>query len=520
MPWRWPPTWHTSLAATVGVLRALNVCWGSEFGEASHLGPGAWETDSTKKRQAHQSQTVTLPPHHHTPPCHPGAPLGLLFPSRKPRLPTALPSQLCPVSCCPCHLGEDAQLWTTRRSLKDHVEKHSTGLLEGQVTNQWPIDSSLQICLVCSRLISTRTTPCCPRCCPSLNPLFIHGMTPPSRHSKPARGLLHPPLRTHIPKATEEAWARCLLAALSGVTSHSDTRASTDLTCLQKLVLHHERWIKPNSERSSNDMRRMCGRNHKCSSRGNGNRTKDLTTDPHDVNARGTTLVKEGLTLQSLLRLAGWSSGPQLRKGCLGDAGPSPSSRGHSQEETSASLLTVVQDALLSFARDPAAGLSSLHPQLFNGGVLPGCRDEVTRSLHAIVRILAEGNNPGPVVSIASASLTALKKKDGGHWRVVVGGSLRRLTAKAMLKKVAEDMAGYLRPTQPGFRTKTRLWSQCPRHQTMAPKTRQRRETVLVDHSSGECFQPDWPFLFFFREIRWVAPNLTRYCASCYANHR
>ena len=75
---------------------------------------------------------------------------------------------------------------------------------------------------------------------------------------------------------------------------------------------------------------------------------------------------------------------------------------------SSASLLTVVQEALLSFAPDPAAGPSSLHPQLFKGGVLPGCRDEVMRSLHAVVRIL------GPIVSIASASLTALKKKDGG----------------------------------------------------------------------------------------------------------
>ena len=44
-------------------------------------------------------------------------------------------------------------------------------------------------------------------------------------------------LRTHNPKAAKEAWARCLLAVVSRVTSRNDTRAWTDLVCLPKLVL-------------------------------------------------------------------------------------------------------------------------------------------------------------------------------------------------------------------------------------------------------------------------------------------
>ena len=41
-------------------------------------------------------------------------------------------------------------------------------------------------------------------------------------------------LRTHITKAAEKSWAHRLSAASSGVTSHGDTRASTDLLCLPR----------------------------------------------------------------------------------------------------------------------------------------------------------------------------------------------------------------------------------------------------------------------------------------------
>ena len=55
------------------------------------------------------------------------------------------------------------------------------------------------------------------------------------------------------------------------------------------------------------------------------------------------------------------------------------------------------------------------------------------RCLRATVRIMAEGNIPSPIVScIASASVTALNKKDCSHQRVAAGETLRRLTAKAL----------------------------------------------------------------------------------------
>ena len=54
---------------------------------------------------------------------------------------------------------------------------------------------------------------------------------------------------------------------------------------------------------------------------------------------------------------------------------------------------------------------------------MQGYRDEVMRSLHAAVRINAEGNIQGAVVSwIASASPAASKRKDEGHLPVTARG--------------------------------------------------------------------------------------------------
>ena len=104
------------------------------------------------------------------------------------------------------------------------------------------------------------------------------------------------------------------------------------------------------------------------------------------------------------------------------------------------------QEALFSFALDSVAGPPGLRPQHIKGGLLPGYRDEVMRSLHTVVQIMTEGNIPGAVApSIASASLAALEKKDGDHWPVAAGETLRRLPSKALVATVSEDMTRYNR---------------------------------------------------------------------------
>ena len=132
--------------------------------------------------------------------------------------------------------------------------------------------------------------------------------------------------------------------------------------------------------------------------------------------------------------------------------------------------LTLDQEALLSFAPDSATGPSGLRPQHIKGSLLPGYRDELVRSLHAVVRIMVDGNIPGTIVPCMSrASLTASRKKDGSHWLV----PCRRdssTTAKALLPTFSEDMTRHLRPTQLGFGTENGSEAIVPRHQTMAPK--------------------------------------------------
>ena len=65
-------------------------------------------------------------------------------------------------------------------SVKQHVELRTTGQLESQVPEQWLMDSSLRMCPVCSRLISTKTRLGCPRCYPIFhNPVSQFKQRPP-----------------------------------------------------------------------------------------------------------------------------------------------------------------------------------------------------------------------------------------------------------------------------------------------------------------------------------------------------
>ena len=157
------------------VLRALNGCWGSEL-ETLHIPVQALsKTESIRMANPSvpTSHKFTITTHHHCPstssqdPCRPPLPLASLV-------------SLCSVSCCASRHGKDDQP-------QDKASKPMW-----KCTPLVFSDSSLHICSVCSRLTSTRTRPCCPRCRSSLNNVsqFLE------RH-------LHPD--THTPKAAEEA---------------------------------------------------------------------------------------------------------------------------------------------------------------------------------------------------------------------------------------------------------------------------------------------------------------------------
>ena len=98
--------------------------------------------------------------HHHAQSPSPALCTPAFSTTRKPRLPLAFPPQTCAVACCPSRHGKEAQSPIATQGLKRHVEMHSTGLLQGQVPDQWPAESPLHVCPVCSRIISSNCRPC------------------------------------------------------------------------------------------------------------------------------------------------------------------------------------------------------------------------------------------------------------------------------------------------------------------------------------------------------------------------
>ena len=58
---------------------------------------------------------------------------------------------------------------------------------------------------------------------------------------------------------------------------------------------------------------------------------------------------------------------------------------------------SLLQEALLYFAPDSAAGPSGLRPQNIEGGLFPCYRDEIERDFHAVLGIMAEGDIRGPL---------------------------------------------------------------------------------------------------------------------------
>ena len=91
--------------------------------------------------------------------------------------PDAHPGPLFPL--LPVPPWKRGQSWTKKQGIKTHLEMHSTGLLQGQFPDHWLADSSLHICPVCPRLVSSKTRPCCPRCYPAFNKLVSQFMERP-----------------------------------------------------------------------------------------------------------------------------------------------------------------------------------------------------------------------------------------------------------------------------------------------------------------------------------------------------
>ena len=145
----------------------------------------------------------------------------------RPRLTGNTPSpQLCMVTCCSSPARQ-------RSTGLDHATGPQEPCRDALHRPAWRPGSAT---------VAGRPLPCH---LPGLLPPDLHQVPPnlqqPNQHiqgTPPTRCRRSPhhsrPLRTHIPKAAQEAWARCFLAVLSGVISNNDTRGWSALLSLLK----------------------------------------------------------------------------------------------------------------------------------------------------------------------------------------------------------------------------------------------------------------------------------------------
>ena len=150
---------------------------------------------------------------------------GLYWPQS---LPT--PLHFGPVSCCPTLRGGEARGWTCRQSLKEHVERRTTGLLDGQA----PARSNPATFVSLPQQLSAQ----------------VPGTPSPPGQTRCRRGLDHPHLledkQTHTLEASLEVWASCPLAAQSNIQGKQHSN---------ELRRQREQWLEGSPGSS-------CGRLH------------------------------------------------------------------------------------------------------------------------------------------------------------------------------------------------------------------------------------------------------------------
>ncbi|GAV05564.1 hypothetical protein RvY_15670 [Ramazzottius varieornatus] len=110
--------------------------------------------------------------------------------------------------------------------------------------------------------------------------------------------------------------------------------------------------------------------------------------------------------------------------------------------------------AVQSFPNGSAGGLDGLRPQHIKdmlAGASNGATVALAEALAKLMTQMLHGKVPDNVCEVLyGASLTALKKKDGGIRPIAVGNTLRRLAGKIIGKRIGSEMEQRVRPEKVG----------------------------------------------------------------------
>ena len=138
--------------------------------------------------------------------------------------------------------------------------------------------------------------------------------------------------------------------------------------------------------------------------------------------------------------------------------------------------------AITSFPNGSAGGVDGLKPQHLKDLITDSAgmvKDRLCEELAKLVTLMLNGKVLEEICPILyGASLTALKKKDGGLRPIAVGCTLRRLAGKVVSRRVMNEIGDLVRPIQLGYGT--RGGAEAAVHATRAYITEESAESQVL----------------------------------------
>ena len=148
----------------------------------------------------------------------------------------------CPVPSCGMHDPDRCSGWGSHPAMRNHLDDHCSGVLSGQVPQQYLDAHNLEPCTVCGLLVKRFHNGSHPRCRPASR---ASATSRPARLESPDSSLPSfseimssgwVTLR-HVPKAARATWAQCLARAVATAVGRNTVAAWQELLLLPKAVL-------------------------------------------------------------------------------------------------------------------------------------------------------------------------------------------------------------------------------------------------------------------------------------------